>query len=249
MKFYNISDKGELIQINKLEFKESDVYLVEDEEKKIDYIWVGHSVSEMKKKIIGDVARKIEKEQTGQARIQIMNQNREYGSFLAMMTDLQKGLRPGISVERRPEFLIEQPIKRTTSIRAEISSTLKQPSIEYNLIKWLEQLKKYRKADREIKEEEPKEFEEEAEIDLESQIREVAYFLSLANYSYNDLCWFLAEKIISIQRGMPSLEDIRKKAEEVFRSSSTYDELCWLNAQVDILIKGKFLKKEKVTFK
>ena len=44
---------------------------------------------------------------------------------------------------------------------------------------------------------------------------------------------------------MPSLEDIRKMAEEVFNSSSTYDELCWLNAQMDLLIDQHFLEKKR----
>ncbi len=47
---------------------------------------------------------------------------------------------------------------------------------------------------------------------------------------------------------MPSIEDIKKKAEQVFNSSCTYDELCWLNAEMDILIKKSFLKKEKKEF-
>ena len=47
---------------------------------------------------------------------------------------------------------------------------------------------------------------------------------------------------------MPSIEDIKSKAEEVFNSSCTYDELCWLNAEMDILIERSFLEKEKKEF-
>ena len=47
---------------------------------------------------------------------------------------------------------------------------------------------------------------------------------------------------------MPSLEDIRTKAEEVYYSSSTYDELCWLNAELDILIIKGLIEKKKVGF-
>ncbi|GAH36119.1 unnamed protein product, partial [marine sediment metagenome] len=90
--------------------------------------------------------------------------------------------------------------------------------------------------------------EDEEEIGLESQIREAAYYLSLKKYSYNDLCWLLAETIQNINLGMPSLEEIRKKAEEVYNSSSTYDELCWLNAEMDLLIKQHYLEQEKREF-
>ena len=90
--------------------------------------------------------------------------------------------------------------------------------------------------------------EDEEEIGLESQIREGAYYLSLKKYSYNDLCWLLAETIQNINLGMPSLEEISKKAEEVYNSSSTYDELCWLNAEMDLLIKQHYLEQEKREF-
>ncbi|GAG09569.1 unnamed protein product, partial [marine sediment metagenome] len=58
----------------------------------------------------------------------------------------------------------------------------------------------------------------------------------------------LAETIQNINLGMPSLEEIRKKAEEVYNSSSTYDELCWLNAEMDLLIKHHYLEQEKREF-
>ncbi|MFX1500170.1 MAG: hypothetical protein ACFFDH_04300 [Promethearchaeota archaeon] len=107
---------------------------------------------------------------------------------------------------------------------------------------WLQQIKEHRKTKPkfiEITSEEP---------DLETQIRETAYFLSLDKYSYNELCWMLAEKIQKMNLDMPSIEDIKHKAEEVFNSSCTYDELCWLNAEMDLLIKKSFLEKEKKTF-
>jgi hypothetical protein len=130
------------------------------------------------------------------------------------------------------------------------------PKIEENLTEsgvfaWLTQLQKHRKSVTENLAEEAappiKEQEElvtDEEIGLDSQIREAAYYLSLKKYSYNDLCWLLAESIQNVRLDMPSLEDIREKAEEVYNSSSTYDELCWLNAQMDILIEQQFLEKK-----
>ncbi|MHA1466798.1 MAG: hypothetical protein ACTSP6_01805 [Promethearchaeota archaeon] len=89
--------------------------------------------------------------------------------------------------------------------------------------------------------------ETEETYGLESQIREAAYYLSLDNYSYDDLCWMLAEKILKTYR-MPSIEDTKKKAEEVFKSSCTYDELCWLNAEIELLLKEEYLVKERFKF-
>ncbi|MFX1308616.1 MAG: hypothetical protein ACFE8C_02885, partial [Promethearchaeota archaeon] len=107
MQLFNISDKGELLNINRLNFEENDVYLVDDEEKNTIFIWVGLEVPQSKKDITADIARKIDKERGGSAKILIMKQKREYGSFLAMMHNLKKGRIPGKTIERRPEFVFE----------------------------------------------------------------------------------------------------------------------------------------------
>ncbi len=85
---------------------------------------------------------------------------------------------------------------------------------------------------------------EPEETGLEIQIKEAAYFLSLDNYSYDDLCWMLAEKILKHSFRILSVNDIKKKAEQVFKSSCTYDELCWLNAEMDYLYEKEFLVKK-----
>ena len=54
----------------------------------------------------------------------------------------------------------------------------------------------------------------------------------------------LSQKILKYTVRMASIEDTKKKAEQVFNSSCTYDELCWLNAEMDFLIKKEYLKKE-----
>ena len=95
MHLFNISDKGELLKVERLTFDENYVFLVDDEDKNTIYIWVGLGVPQSKKDITADIARKIDKERGGSAKILIMKQKREYGSFLAMMHDLKKGLIPG----------------------------------------------------------------------------------------------------------------------------------------------------------
>ncbi|MFX0035814.1 MAG: hypothetical protein ACFE9I_09260 [Candidatus Hermodarchaeota archaeon] len=75
------------------------------------------------------------------------------------------------------------------------------------------------------------------ESDLDAQIREAAYYLSLKNPTYEDLCWSLAEKVQKEKNPSPTIDDIRKTAEEISNSSKTYDELCWLNAELEISTK------------
>lgn len=113
--------------------------------------------------------------------------------------------------------------------------------LEINLIKWLEQLNEHRKAEPEKLTTEP---EETSDVELKEMINVTAYFLSQNELSYNELCWMLAETQQVIQKGYENVteDDIRKKAEEVFRSSCTYDELCWLISELKTLTEKKFLE-------
>ncbi|MFX1376193.1 MAG: hypothetical protein ACFFA0_10295 [Promethearchaeota archaeon] len=275
MRLYKISVKGELIKLERLEFEENDVYLVDDEEKNTIYIWVGLKVPQETKDITADIARKLDKERGGSIKILIMKQKREYGSFLAMMNNLKKGLIPGVSVERRPEFVFEVSPEKIELIKLDGTPEEREIKIEARIVEWLQQIKEHRKVKPKLTTEKvikPTKFvriekapidnkhqvptqiekpmprikiEKVEEADFKTQIREAAYFISLDKYSYNDLCWMLAEKIQKMNIDMPSIEDIKRKAEEVFRSSCSYDELCWLNAEMDLLIKKSFLEEKK----
>ena len=255
LNFYSLDDKGNLIDRSKLEFDDNHVYLIDDIEKKTLYIWVGLKVPQYKKDLTAAWARRFDKDRGGACKILIMMQKREYGSFLSMMDQLKKGLIPGKSTGRRPELVLVAPKEEasSTSPTLEIKpQEIEEEEAEAGVFAWLTQLRNHRalvieteEVEVKIAEEKDDEIIDDEEIGLESQIREGAYYLSLKKYSYNDLCWLLAEIIQNISLNMPTLEDIRKKAEEVFNSSSTYDELCWLNAQMDILIEQQFLEKKK----
>jgi hypothetical protein len=232
MQLFIIEDNGDLTEVNKLDFVDDAIYLVDDI--KNLYIWVGNEASQKKKIKTAELARRMEGELDEYSKILIMKQKREYGSFLAMMDNLRKGKLPGVSVARRPELILQNPLESNISGEEESFDDLQKPII-------------FKEIERESKKEITESVEPEEEIGLETQIREAAYYLSLDNYSYDDLCWMLAEKILKTHR-MPSIEDIKKKAEEVFRSSCTYDELCWLNAEIELLLKQEYLVKERFKF-
>ena len=279
MQLYNIGEQGELINLDRLRFEETDVYLVDDEEKNTIFIWVGLNVDQNKKDITADIARKIDKDRGGSTKILIMKEKREYGSFLSMMHNLQRGLVPGESVERRPEFVFEAPPESIESVGLDGIPEEREVSAETRIRKWLQQIKEYRGIRTDITEDKSakavkfvrletaansvegkdevhleeispiEEFiEEKEESDFKTQIKEAAYYLSLNKYSYNDLCWILAEKIQKMSLDLPSIEDIKRKAGEVFRSSCSYDELCWLNAEMDHLIDKSYLENNKGDF-
>ncbi|MFX1323821.1 MAG: hypothetical protein ACFE8N_02620 [Promethearchaeota archaeon] len=100
---------------------------------------------------------------------------------------------------------------------------------EIRIKKWLEQITQFQETVHFSRE---KKLER---VDLNPQIREAAYFLSLEHASYEDLCWKLAEKILQKNVSLPKIEDIRKKAETISKLSKSYDELCWLIAEIDIM--------------
>lgn len=275
MKLLTINEKGDLIELDKLEFDNQSVYLIDDIKKNTVFIWVGLDVLQYKKDITAAWARKFDKDRGGACKILIMKQDREYGSFLSMMDELKKGLIPS----DRPELILKEPTESPKPVFDRDSKIEEEDESGARISAGMAQFEEYNQLEIEVPVDKPDESvmvleslgfeeiveeeevvdiveeaveedidEEEEEIGLESQIKEGAYYLSLKKYSYNDLCWLLAETIQNINLGMPSLEEIRKKAEEVYNSSSTYDELCWLNAEMDLLIKHHYLEQEKREF-
>ncbi len=244
MRLYRINNNGEFVEIYKLEFKDNEIYVIDDIEENTVYIWAGVNSSEKKKEYGAEFARQIEREQSGKIRILVMKQNREYGSFLAMMEDLKKGLIPGKHMERRAEMKLNMQMKHGEK-EIELKSKEIRDKSEYQILAWLEQQRLHRKSISDITED----MYEDKSTEFEAQIQEAAYFTSLKNFSYDELCWFLAEKIERISLGMATLDDIRKKAEEIFNSSITYDELCWLNGEIDILLSKGLIQKGKIKFR
>ena len=122
----------------------------------------------------------------------ILNQNQEYGPFLAIMDIIRKGLKTGDSFEKRPEL----------KIRFNDTQDLIEAGID---------------------------------PDFEGEITIAAHNLAQENHSYEDLCRKLAEIQIKIIKGKASEKEIKKKTDEIYKSSSTYEELCWLIAELSRL--------------
>ncbi|MFW9894411.1 MAG: hypothetical protein ACFFDB_12490 [Promethearchaeota archaeon] len=77
------------------------------------------------------------------------------------------------------------------------------------------------------------------ENNIRNQINVAAYFLAQKNYTYDKLCYMLAERQLRAQRDAQYNQELRKreKAAEIFFSSPQYDVLCWLISEFDILFK------------
>lgn len=74
---------------------------------------------------------------------------------------------------------------------------------------------------------------------IRNQINIAAYFLAQKNFTYDKLCWMLAERQLIAQRDPRYKQEgrIKEKAAEIYFSAPQYDILCYLIAELDILIK------------
>ena len=74
---------------------------------------------------------------------------------------------------------------------------------------------------------------------IKHQISVAAYYLSQKNYTYDKLCWMLAERQLIVQKDARYKEEARKKekAAEIFFHGLHYDLLTWLIAELDVRIR------------
>ena len=102
---YNVGIRGGLKKIRKADFKEDDVYLIDDT--KSLYVWFGSSISKKRKDLTINKANILSQKKKIPVNIQIVSQNKEYGSFLAIKDLLKKGIKPRQDLDRRPELEIQ----------------------------------------------------------------------------------------------------------------------------------------------
>ncbi|MDX1797090.1 MAG: hypothetical protein R3255_00435 [Candidatus Lokiarchaeia archaeon] len=75
--------------------------------------------------------------------------------------------------------------------------------------------------------------------DFEGEITIAAHKIAQENKAYGDLCRKLAEIQMKLIKEDASEKEIKKKTEEIFKSSSTYKEICWLIAELKALLGKK----------
>ena len=196
MNFFSFSENGAMRKVVKIDFNENKVFLIDNF--RTLYLWYGKEASDKKKDLS---LKKVEtlKNRRKKAKLQIINQNQEYGSFLAIKDIVIKGIEPSPSTEKRPEL----------KIKYEDTMDLLEAGID---------------------------------PDFEAKITIDAHKISEDKQSYEDLCYKLAELQLLFLKdeGKVLKKDIEEKAEEIYKSSSTYDELCWLVAEI-----GNFLQEKK----
>ncbi len=104
MLLYSVSENGAFRKVNKVDFSENKAYLIDD--LKTIYLWLGAKISKKKKDLSIKKVKALNKKRKS-TKIQIINQNQEFGAFLAIMDILKKGIKRDIPIKKRPELEIE----------------------------------------------------------------------------------------------------------------------------------------------
>jgi len=102
---YSVYENGAMRKVSKVDFSNTKVYLIDDF--KTIYLWYGSNSSKRKRDFSKKRANSLNNKRKTTAKIQIINQDKEFGAFLAIMDLLKKGLGEDASLEKREELELE----------------------------------------------------------------------------------------------------------------------------------------------
>jgi len=188
MKLYSVAENGALRKITKLQFAENAVYLIDDY--KNVYLWFGQKASKKKREQSKKKANMLNEKRDESANIQILDQGKEFGAFLAVMDVLKKGLKQTTSIEKRPE--LELQYKDTL----ELIDTGLEPDLEAEITitahELLEEKKTYEELCRKLAETQIKILTSKGKVS-EAEIKKKAEQIHKSSSTYEELCWLIAE--------------------------------------------------------
>jgi len=189
MQLYTVYENGALRKVDKINFSENRVFLIDDI--KNIYLWFGSKTSKKKREFAVNRANILNAKRKGRAKIQTILQGKEFGAFLAMMDILKKGIKEKDLQNRRRhelEFDIEDTMELIESgldpdFEAEVALAaynLSQENRDYeDLCKILAEIQlKFIKGKKNLK---------VAEINKKSKE------IFNSSSTYEELCWLIAE--------------------------------------------------------
>jgi hypothetical protein len=183
-----------LTKISKIEFNEDEAYLVDDY--KTIYLWFGKKIPKKQKDFCIKKAETLNSKRNNSAKIQKVNQNKEYGAFLAVKDILLNGVASDHSIDRRPELEIEYE-DTIELIEAGIDPDL-EGEITIAAHNLSQEKKSYKELCRILAD---KQFillkgnKKPSEKEIEKKTKEIFESSS----TYEELCWLIAELDILIK--------------------------------------------------
>lgn len=105
MNLFSFGENGAMRKVSKIDFNEKKVFLIDNF--KTLYLWYGEKASTKKKDLSLRKVEKLKETRKESTSLQILNQNHEHGSFLAIKDILKKGLTSATNIEKRHELKIK----------------------------------------------------------------------------------------------------------------------------------------------
>lgn len=105
MKLFNVYENGALRKVEKIDFADHKVFLIDDD--KTIFLWFGKKSSQNKRNLSEKRAQKIISTRTKKTNLEILNQGNEFGKFLTMIEPLKKGISKSNHLEKRKELKIK----------------------------------------------------------------------------------------------------------------------------------------------
>jgi len=200
MKLYSVGVRGGLKKINKADFKENEVFLIDDSNTM--YLWFGSKIPKKRRDLSLSKAKLLNSKKDNKATIQKIVQNKEYGAFIVIKDLLQKGINPRQNLNRRAELEIqyEETIELVDAgldpdLEAEITIATHKLSQEKKSYKQLCRLLAQLQLDL------LKGSESTLKKDLEKKTLEI--FKSSS--TYEELCWLISQlKVIKNKHSFTS---------------------------------------------
>ncbi|MHA2182192.1 MAG: hypothetical protein ACXAAH_12300 [Promethearchaeota archaeon] len=193
MRLFSVYENGVLRKVNKIDFNDEKVYLIDDF--KIFYLWLGSRSSKKKREFGKKRASELNNNRKSPARIEVINQNQEFGAFQVIMDILKGGVKKEIFRGKRDELILEPEdtlelidAGLELDLEAEITLTahrLSQEGISYeDLSRRMAELQVMLLKG------------EAAEKEIVKKTKEILNSSS----SYEELCWLVSELEILIEK-------------------------------------------------
>jgi len=193
--FYSIYENGALRKVNKVDFSNTKVYIIDDF--KTIYLWHGSSSSKRKRDFSKKRADNLNNKRKTPAKIQVIHQNKEFGAFLAIMDLLKKGLGDETSLEKRGELQIEiedtlELVESGLEMDLEAEITLAAHELSTQKVTYEDLSKQLARLQLTLL----KENKEPTEAEITKKAKEILNSSS----TYEELCWLISELKILIKK-------------------------------------------------
>lgn len=188
MQLFSLGVRGGIKKVSSANFSGENVYLIDDF--KIIYLWFGKKIDKKRREWCIKKANLINQKKEKPAILQIVNQNQEYGSFLAIKDILIKGLKSKGREDRRVELEIDYE-DTLEAIEAGIPPDF-EANITLDAYNLSQENKTYEELCDILAKIQLSLLKEENKITKE-EIKEKANEILKSSSTYEELCWLIAE--------------------------------------------------------